>query len=71
MKLRCPDKPSCLHTCQGLVPGPDAVIFKQLYVKFFFGNPILFAACTSTFSKLCKRRIQWHVEECSVALLCN
>jgi hypothetical protein len=29
---------------------------------------------TSTFSKLCKNIntcIQWHVEECSVALLCN
>jgi hypothetical protein len=39
--------------------------------RFFFGNPILFAICTSAFSKLCKRCIQWHVEECSVALLCN
>jgi hypothetical protein len=36
-----------------------------------FLNPILFAICTSTFSKLCKRRIQWHVEECSLALFCN
>jgi hypothetical protein len=42
--------------------------------KLFFCNPILFAVCTSTFSKLCKNMytcIQWHVEECSVALLCN
>jgi hypothetical protein len=38
---------------------------------FIFSNPILFAICTSTFSKLCKIRIQWHVEECLVALLCN
>jgi hypothetical protein len=41
---------------------------------FFFGNPILFAICTSTFSKLCKNMytcIQGHVEECSLALLCN
>jgi hypothetical protein len=40
----------------------------------FFCNPILFAICTSTFSKLCKNMytcIQWHVEECSVELLCN
>jgi hypothetical protein len=37
----------------------------------FFCNPILFAICTSTFSKLCKKRIQWHVEECSLVLLCN
>jgi hypothetical protein len=37
----------------------------------FFLIAFLFAICTSTFSKLCKRRIQWHVEECSVALLCN
>jgi hypothetical protein len=37
----------------------------------FFRNPILFAICTSTFSKLCKRHIEWHVEECSLALLCN
>jgi hypothetical protein len=26
----------------------------------FFCNPILFAVCTSTFSKLSKKRIQWH-----------
>jgi hypothetical protein len=37
----------------------------------FFLNPILFAICNSTFSKLCDRRIQWHVEECSVTLHCN
>jgi hypothetical protein len=35
--------------------------------KNFF-NPILFAICTVTFSKLRKQRIQWHVEECSVVL---
>jgi hypothetical protein len=34
----------------------------------FFVIPISFAICISTFSKLCKRRIQWHVEECSLAL---
>jgi hypothetical protein len=41
---------------------------------FFFWNPILFAICTSTFSKLCKDMytcIQWHVEECLAALLRN
>jgi hypothetical protein len=37
----------------------------------FFCNLILFAICTSTFNKLCKIRIHWHVEECSVALLCK
>jgi hypothetical protein len=38
----------------------------------FFCSPILFAICTITFSKLCKRtykNVQWHVEECSVALI--
>jgi hypothetical protein len=39
--------------------------------NIFFYNPILFAVCTSTFSKLCKQHIQQHVEECSVALLCK
>jgi hypothetical protein len=34
-------------------------------------NPILFAICTSGFSKLFKSRMQRHVEECSVALLCD
>jgi hypothetical protein len=42
-----------------------------------FYNPILFAVCTSKFSKLCKnlysrstvKLINWHVEECSAALL--
>jgi hypothetical protein len=43
----------------------------QQYPGYFFWNPILFAICTSTFSKFCKRRIQWHVEERSVAILCN
>jgi hypothetical protein len=37
----------------------------------FFCNPILFTICTSTFNKLCKKRIECHVEECSVALLYN
>jgi hypothetical protein len=27
-------------------------------------NPILIAFCTSTFSKLCKQRILWHIEKC-------
>jgi hypothetical protein len=39
--------------------------------NYFFCNPILFAICTNTFNKLCKQRLQWHVEECSVAFLCN
>jgi hypothetical protein len=40
-------------------------------IRVFFCNPILFAIYTSTLSKLGRRCIQWHVEECSVALLCN
>jgi hypothetical protein len=45
---------------------------QRIYIiVFLFCNPILFAICTNIFSKLCKQRIQWHVEECSVALLCN
>jgi hypothetical protein len=43
----------------------------DLFFILYFWNPILFAICTNIFSRLCKRRIQWHVEECSVALLCN
>jgi hypothetical protein len=27
-------------------------------------NPTLFAICTSTCNKLCKKLVQWHVEEC-------
>jgi hypothetical protein len=41
---------------------------------FLFCNPILFAICTSTFSKLCRdiyTCIQCHVEKCSAALLRN
>jgi hypothetical protein len=30
----------------------------QIFITVFFLNPILFAICTSTFSKLCKRRLQ-------------
>jgi hypothetical protein len=32
---------------------------KVMDIYFFFCNPILFAMCTSTFSKLCKQRIKW------------
>jgi hypothetical protein len=39
-----------------------------LLIQKFFCNAILFAICTSTFSKLC---MQWHVEDDSVARLCN
>jgi hypothetical protein len=42
----------------------------QTDVRDFFCSPILSAICTNAFSKLYKR-IQRHVEECSVALLCN
>jgi hypothetical protein len=42
----------------------------QAVVIIFF-NPILFLICSSTFSKMCKQRIQWHVEECSVANVTN
>jgi hypothetical protein len=43
---------------------------QALKKNFIFWNPILFAICTSTFRKLCKNRIQWHVAESSVVLLC-
>jgi hypothetical protein len=33
----------------------------------YFRNSTLFAVSTSTFSKPCKKRMQWHVEECPVA----
>jgi hypothetical protein len=47
------------------------MMVKSRMMIFFFCNLISFAICTSTFSKLCKQRVQWHVEECSVAFLCN
>jgi hypothetical protein len=49
-------------------------IAKCMHEGPLFCSPILFAISTSTFGKLCNKRIkriQWHVEECSVALLCN
>jgi hypothetical protein len=47
--------------------GPSVgVTIVTLAAIGFFCNPILFAVCTSTFSKLCKERVQWHVEEWSV-----
>jgi predicted membrane protein len=38
-----------------------------------FCNLILFAICTQYIHQIVYeyKRIQWHVEECSVALLCN
>jgi hypothetical protein len=50
---------------------PQTVISALFWFVCFFGNPILCAICTKTFSKLCKKHMQWHVEECSLALLCN
>jgi hypothetical protein len=47
---------------------------KSILQFLIFFNSILFAICTSTFSKLCKNvntYIQLHVEECLVALHCN
>jgi hypothetical protein len=55
------------------VCGPNVYVTIK-HQEYLFCNPILFAIYTSTFSKLCKNMytcIQWHVEECSVALLCN
>jgi hypothetical protein len=46
-------------------------IYKNTGYRKYVFNPILFAVCTSTFSKLCKQPIQWHVEECSVPLPYN
>jgi hypothetical protein len=42
--------------------------------EVFFLNTILFAIYTNSLSKLCKNMytcIECHIEECSVALLCN
>jgi hypothetical protein len=50
----------------------DALLVKKGTIDgICFRNPILFAVCTTKFSKLCTKRIQWYAEECSVALLCN
>jgi hypothetical protein len=49
-----------------------SVVFILMHQQHFPPPPpILFAICTSTFSKLYKRHIQWHVKECSVAFPCN
>jgi hypothetical protein len=54
---------------------PKTVIYSlnlsRLQANSCFCNPILFAVYTSTFSKLCKKRIQWHVDDCLVAHLSN
>jgi hypothetical protein len=42
-----------------------------IWLNFFPCNPILFAICTSTFSKLCKQRMKHNVEGRSVELLCK
>jgi hypothetical protein len=42
----------------------DRTVSRKNVINFFF------AICTNTFSKLCKRRIQFFVEECSVAFIC-
>jgi hypothetical protein len=42
--------------------------YAQIVIYIYIRNPILFAICTSAFGKLCKQRVQWHKEECSVAL---
>jgi hypothetical protein len=56
----------CSFQLVGYVASND-----RLAVKDLLCNLILFAICTRTFSKLFKQRIQWHVEECSVVLLCE
>jgi hypothetical protein len=51
---------------------PPSAAFEYFHKSLFFCNPILFAICTNTFIRLCKNMytyIQWHVEECSIALL--
>jgi hypothetical protein len=45
-------------------------LWAQEMVRIFY-SPILFAICTSTVSKLHERLMLWHVEKCSVVLLCN
>jgi hypothetical protein len=58
---------SCYFDVTTLLTISGAIYMMYL----FFCNPILFAIFASTFSKLVYKRIQWHVEECLVALLCN
>jgi hypothetical protein len=52
--------------------GSDVIMqyLKLCHVTYFF-NPILFAICTSTFSKLRKNSLQWYVEKYPLALLCK
>jgi hypothetical protein len=77
-------KGNYIFICQNVLNGEETesvrtllllpccpVLQKALLSLFFFFNPILFAICTNTFSKLCQQRIKQHVEECSVALLCK
>jgi hypothetical protein len=67
------------QTCVHLATLPRisvAKIIDQLTAGWLYlsCNPISFAICTNTFSTLCKNmytHIEWHVEECSVALLSN
>jgi hypothetical protein len=64
--------PSLLTIIGVAIPETDLfVLHNTCSCQLIFLNPVLFAVCTSTLSKLCKRHLQWHVKECSVALLCN
>jgi hypothetical protein len=57
------------HLCTVEESIYDCIFGMNNFVIFCY--PILFAICTSLFNKLCIKRIQWDVEECSVALLCK
>jgi hypothetical protein len=37
----------------------------------FLNYPILFQICNRTISRLCIKLNLWHIEECTVVLLCN
>jgi hypothetical protein len=60
-----------VHTNHSYNSKQQLVAYKLLSSNLFLCNPILFAICTSTFSKLCKQRIKQDVEGRSVALLCK
>jgi hypothetical protein len=44
----------CINPYRVNVPRKELYMKIRLYFMFIFLNPILFANCTSTFSKLCK-----------------
>jgi hypothetical protein len=52
-----------------LYMSEETAIHRQQFMKLVLS--FLFPIYTRTFSGLCKKNIQWYVEECSIVLLCN